>query len=401
MVHLRELLHALKQRCAPARDPQIDALLRALDDPPDSVLAKTIVDVVRSVLKLADEMKDDLSQFVVGSMSEQQLKDMIVQQAMARERDLVRQLWKPEIIRESWDRWIGEIEHPAEEETLAVKEISRRKFIRRLMHALGTNHGVSCELPTVTVNVSPAGTLTHVEPAAGEAPPPSPNALPPSLLFVTPSLFSIQNYLQALVITASLRALVRIPTTPAKRKIDADEDEELSEYGFVRRIWTLLRSDIDDTHGEPAECDLKIVNLADEVVRISKAYGVENAMEPRLREAVDRTLRVTDPVFMLLQKRLVQAIATHLMQHAPVPNQDKATIRAGRSPGRPAKRVNLVIESEDGDIVHVDLDFARETLTVKGFDHAVLVNAISEVVAKLRQCIAWAEAVWPDLFEQS
>jgi hypothetical protein len=325
VIHLRELLSSLKQRCAPARDPQIDALLRALDDPPDSTLAQTVVDVVRAILKLTDQMKDDLSQFVIGSMNEQQLKDVIVQQAMSREREIIRQLWKPDIIRELWSRWINEVEHPSEDEAHSVMEYNRRKFIRRLLRSLSTNHGVSCELPTVSVSVSPTG-VTQVEPMSNEAPQPAPNVLPPPLLFVTPVLFSLQNHLQALVITASLRALVRIPTTPAKRKADADEDEGVSEHSFVRRVWTLLRSDAENAP-ESAEDDLKIVNLADEVVRITQAYGVEGATEARLREAVDRTLRVTDPGVRPASE------APRAGDHdAPAPACARAEPREGRDP---------------------------------------------------------------------
>ena len=401
VIHLRELLRALRERCAPARDPQIDALLLALDDPPDSVLAKTVIDVIRAILKLADEMKDDLSQFVIGSMSEQQLKDVITGQAISRERDIVRQLWKPTIFRELWERWINEIEHPAEQTTVPIKTVNHKKFVRRLMHALGTNKAVSCELPTISVNISPTGT-THTASTSDEMPVPAPNPLPPPLLFITPTLFTIQNYLQGLVIAASLRALVRIPTTPAKRKLDTDEGEDFSEYGFMQRIWTLLQSDIEGEY-EASESDIKVVNLADEVVRISKAYGVDDATEARLRQAVDRTLRDTDPVFVLLQKRLIQAITAQLLQHAPVVNPEKGAldIRAGRNASRATRRPNIVLESEEGDIVHLDLDFARENLAVKGFDHPVLVNAVSDVILRLRQCIAWTEAVWPDLLEKA
>ena len=54
--------------------------------------------------------------------------------------------------------------------------------------------------------------------------------------------------------------------------------------------------------------------------------------EARLREAVDRTLKPGDPVFQLLQKRLVDALATHLATHAPVRPQAAPELHAGRAP---------------------------------------------------------------------
>ena len=182
-------------------------------------------------------------------------------------------------------------------------------------------------------------------------------------------------------------------------------DEDLSEHGFLKRVWTLLKADID---GEPAADGLKLVNLADEVVRISQAYGGtlhggadDKDKEAKLREAVDRTLKPTDPVFILLQKRLVDAITTHLVNHAPAPKQPASA--PDMHTGRGRKTVNghkpkLVLDAHEG--VHLQLEFARESLVVKGFEHPVLADAVSDVVLKLRKCIAWTELVWTDLFEK-
>ncbi|TFY73311.1 hypothetical protein EWM64_g10702, partial [Hericium alpestre] len=100
VMHLREVLRALKERCAPARDPYIDAMLARLDElnPSTSTQdqAKAVTDTIRDILKLADTMKEDLSQFVLGTLGEQQLRSTIRTQALARERSIVLDLWKTE-----------------------------------------------------------------------------------------------------------------------------------------------------------------------------------------------------------------------------------------------------------------------------------------------------------------
>lgn len=346
-------------------------------------------------MKLADEMKDDLSQFVLGSMNERQIRDVITKQAAASERELVLQLWSEKTVKDSWKQWLDEAPSPAH--VNPEEHPTHSQFLRRLLRAVGTNQAVSCNLPTVSVTASTSGAL-QFHPSTSDETPVPPNSLPSPLLFITPALFYIQNYLQALVITAALRALVRIPTTPAKRKADEEDNPDMSEDGFLRRIWTLLKGDID---GE--DTGLKLVNLADEVVRISRMYGgtlddaSPGAKEGQLREAVDRTLKSTDPVFLLLQKRLVDAVTAHLLAHTPARLPDGAPREMHT--GRGAKKAKLVLDAEDAADEHFRLEFARESLSVKGFEHPVLAGAVSDLIFRLRKCIAWTELVWPDLFQ--
>ena len=174
----------------------------------------------------------------------------------------------------------------------------------------------------------------------------------------------------------------------------------MSEDGFLRRIWTLLKADI---NGE--DSGLKVVNLADEVVRISHMYGgtlddaQPGAREGQLRDAVDRTLKPSDPVFLLLQKRLLDAVAAHLLAHTParVPENAPREMHTGRGA---KKKAQLVLDAEDAADEHLRLEFARESLSVKGFEHPVLSDAVSDLVLMLRKCIAWTELVWPDLIQR-
>ena len=51
-----------------------------------SDVARLVVDTVRSILELSELMKEDLSQFVLGSMSEKQLRAVLMAQAAKQER---------------------------------------------------------------------------------------------------------------------------------------------------------------------------------------------------------------------------------------------------------------------------------------------------------------------------
>ena len=90
VTHLRELLVCLRSRCAPIRDAHIDSLIKNLDDlsPVASMsdVARLVVDTVRSILELSELMKEDLSQFVLGSMSEKQLRAVLMAQAAKQEK---------------------------------------------------------------------------------------------------------------------------------------------------------------------------------------------------------------------------------------------------------------------------------------------------------------------------
>ncbi|KAH8992858.1 hypothetical protein EDB86DRAFT_3103438 [Lactarius hatsudake] len=109
------------------------------------------------------------------------------------------------------------------------------------------------------------------------APPPVPNTLPP-FFFSAPELFYIQNFLQAITIAAALRALLPTSVPPL---------EDL-----------LLLASVNEENG--AE-DARLINLADELVRTSSLVDGEAG---KLRAAVARTVRATDPVFLHLQRRL-------------------------------------------------------------------------------------------------
>lgn len=350
-----DILVALRERCAPARDASIDALSASLTDPPTDPLdlAKIVVEAIRSILKLAEMMKDDLSQFVLGTMGEAQLARSVADEARTRERALVLDLWKQSTIREDIAVWLADLS-PSYSLTVVPPP---RKWVLRVVQALGVTEPVACPLPT-----KPLGPENGL-------PPPVPNILPPPFFFSTPELFYIQNFLQAIIIAAALRTLV-----PASVSPPAD---------FMYRIWTLLLASINE---EDVEQDTHLVNLADELIRASTVTDIE-AMK-QLRAAVARTVRTSDPVFLLLQRRLLSTFAERLARSPPPINRNDTPVemRTGRQERPP---------DGTGEQSRTEV----QVLEVKGFGDPVLTDAIQEVLGKLQGAVLWIGSIWADLFE--
>lgn len=351
----REILFALRERCAPARDAYIDTLLASLADPPTHLLdlAKLVIETIRSLLTLAETMRDDLSQFILGSMGEVQLSATIADQARVKERALVLDLWRQRVIQEDIATWLADLSQPY---TLVVAPTSR-KWVLRLVQSLGATDPVTCPLPTKPLT-----------PEDG-APPLVPNTLPPPFFFSTPELFYAQNFLQAIVIAAALRALLPTSASPPEN--------------FMYRIWTLLLASVNEENG--AE-DARLVNLADELVRASSLVDDEVG---KLRAAVARTVQASDPVFLLLQRRLLSTLAERLVRAptAPVQRKDAPTeMRTGR---REQSILNVTSEERT----------EAEVFGVKGFGDPVLTGAIQEGFKMLRTAVRWIESVWADTLE--
>ncbi|EIN11758.1 hypothetical protein PUNSTDRAFT_50628 [Punctularia strigosozonata HHB-11173 SS5] len=368
-MHLREVLLALRGRCAPARDASIDALLDTLDNlpPPSdlSALADAIVNTTRDILKLADVMKDDLSQFVLGTMSESDLSAIITTQAKMRERNFVLDHWPIETTRTRWNDWLmSETDGP-----------EGKRWIRKLVQALLANVPVSCVFPGT---ISPLSTSTS--PEQGHT-----NELPPPFFFDTPSLLYVQNFLQALVIAASLRALTRL---------SADTGSE-----FMQRIWALLKAEID---GEPQAEGTKLINLADEVYRARKSVEptLDADAESKLRDAVDRTLRPNDPVFLLLQKRLAEALSRRLEEEddrSPDPVVPER-MQSGLGAERPGKRPRVGMQA--AQVFHTEKgEREAKLLVVKGFEDPMLAREIAQALSKIRGCTCWVRTVWEGVVE--
>ncbi|RDB24988.1 hypothetical protein Hypma_007850 [Hypsizygus marmoreus] len=399
---LKEILLALRQRCAPARDPDIDALLADLESPPTvfhpstapsspdaatspNPLAELLISTLKSLIALADVLKHDLTNTLLGAMSEAQLATVIRQEARAKEREIVLDsgLWDLEnggkdsaykglkFMKAEWKKWIGTDE-------VTDKE-NGATWLPRLIKALTSPVAVSCQ------------------PRDENA-----NALPPQFFFTRPSLLYIQNYLQALVVAASLRPLARLPPATARPLSASSTDPPQPD--FTSRVWSLLKVEIDrdeyvihaqNVPTDPEETQTKIINLADEVIRARRVFpaasNAPEASEEDLRAAVERTLRLTDPVFVLLQGRLVRALEERVREIFKGEGAGRIVperMRTGRVSGGSAGSRGLVNGSGHGALY--------KPLLVKGFEDEVLAKGIEEVVQKIIGCVVWVEGVWGD-----
>lgn len=378
----------MRERCAPARDAHIDALLARLDanigaDGNLAEEAELVVSAVTETLELAETMKDDLSQFVVGSTSEKQLVLLIRQQARLQERGAVLGLWKAEDVRRTWVVWLGG--------EVAEGAGGREVLIRRVLKALGETEAVSCDLPRKT--------------SAGEPVPSNRNALPPPFLFIAPSLLYIQNYLQALVIAASLRSLTRLPPPSPSTSSTGDEGAD-----FMHRIWTLLTAEITEHHPGSqgtGNSPTKLINLEDEVLRarrLASSASPDRGSAPSaeeeqtLRLAVRRTLQTTDPVFKLLQKRLLDALVESLLSlSAPQPQSAVPDVMQTGKNTKPSQRPKLVLDlhPELAESEHDEKERGKQRpLEVKGFEDRVMVHALEEAVDRIQRCVEWVEGTW-------
>ncbi|KAF9464987.1 hypothetical protein BDZ94DRAFT_1296760 [Collybia nuda] len=378
LVLLDEILAALRERCAPVRDPDIDALRISINSPPHppASLAALVIDTFKALIALASTLKADLTQSVLGAMSESQLTAVIAQQARSREQEIVLELWGgADNIRTAWRAWT-QYQHQHQHQVRTALE--RKKHLARVLtSALGSTTAVSCDAP-----------LTFPPPSSV----PTPHHLPPQFFFTAPTLLYLQNYLQALVIAACLRALTHLP--PA---VPTD---------FVARIWALLKAEIDGNEyaiGVPSpalslegsEDPTRLLNLADEVVRAMRLGDMETGegqnKEDELRAAVERTLKPRDPVFLLLLGRLVKAVSSHLdnMLDAASSGEESRGVPQRMQTGRSMRGIANGFVSGVANKQSTSLSVA-----VKGFEDPVLVNGIEDVTRKILYCIEWVDEVW-------
>jgi hypothetical protein len=383
---LMEILIALRQRCAPVRDETVDNLLASLALP-SSPLPQFVIDMIKAVIALADQMKSDLNTFVIGSMTDSQLRNLLSNDVKSRERDLVLKIWgTKDLVRHSWRVWLDN----------SLDAPHGNRWISALIQALFSDKPVSCRLPTST----PSEATQSFE-------------LPPQLFFSVPLLLDLQNHLQAIVIAAALRSLARLPPH--------------SSSDFMNRIWTLLKSEINSS-GNSIDYDdterTKIINLADEVIRatqLSFASGKLNTNEEQtLRSAVERTLRPNDPVFLLLKKRLMGSLEKLWLSSSVAPNGstvtrgsstsilEKMSTGKGPRPGQETsiseKRLKHMVSESLSDFSPsssshqgVVVGTEAERMVIAGFEDVVLRKAIGETAQKLADCIEWIGSVWGDL----
>jgi len=392
---MKDVLVALRKRCAPFRDGGIDRQLEKLEILPPkhshvggrvSAIATLITHSLEALMTIIDHMKSDLHDFVLGSMNEEQLGVLVMREAKLRERAVVVQLWSPSnqpedsrggvnAIQDAWRSWCRQTGGDVPEE---------HRWKLRLLQALFAPHPVSCTPP---FQVMHSGDTTLI----------AKNELPPQLFFSSASLYRLQDYLQAVIIAATLRSLIRL-LLPAP-----SSSTQASVHDFMQRVWALLEAEFVPVPRVADDNPLKLINLEDELVRTSKLVvgTLDSTEEQRLRRIVRRTLRPSDPVFSLLQKRLMDALLNLLIE-SPSKRavETPGLLKAGRGlQGHSRKRLRLMISDKE-------ITDRREVMfpnivglisPIKGFEDPILSKVIGEAVTQLSKVIGWTESVWGDL----
>ena len=394
IAHLRDALVTLHQRCAPVRDATIDDILHQIHHRSPSAsteeLAELLVNVIRSVLDLSIDMRNDYSNAVLATASEQELVDMMAEMAETQEQGLILQLWESkEVMRKAWTGWMEGF-RPAE---FAISVQPNKFWILKLVESLGKPHAIASNLVAPSRFREITSDSDHANPGAGTKRVSEPqNMLPPQFLFSGPALFSLQNSIQALTILASLKSLVPTARTAPSPSQSGAYDSTSPVNSFTERIWALLESEISET--DDGSLKTKIVNLADEVVIThinALPLGVttlDARLEQTLRSTVDRILRADDPVFVLLQKRLLAAFSAALLGIPVVDEPVSVRMRSGRFEHQRA------ISSSPPTVPQ---SVQREVAVVaKGFEDPVIAKQCSITALTLRRSIEWVDRVWSD-----
>ena len=235
------------------------------------------------------------------------------------------------------------------------------------------------------------------------------NHLPPPFLFVLSTLLRLQNAIQALVIVAALLTLIPTRKLSHKRAVSSEIEDGFpgERRSFTSRIWSLLSIEVNEEEGSG---DIKLINLADEVVReyhlmvdasprSSDTSNPSKSEEGRLRNAVDRILKPNDPVYILLHKRLVSSIAPFAQTSLDSLDKDAVSFQAPlkmRSgiikPDR--KKARVITSSYIG--VEGESSLVKAA-SVKGFEEPFLAEKVSEVLNSLIKTLRWVQEVWGDV----
>ena len=380
------------------RDSTIDTVLHKIDHRSSSAstreLAGLLVDAIRSTLDLSIDMCNDYSNAVLATASEQELVDMVATTAETQEQRLVLQFWESkETMRGAWSRWMDGF-RPADP---ALRPRPKQLWVLKLIQSLGKPHAIKSNL----VGPSPLQETTHHS-KDNRDPDPSPkrtaeapNTLPPQFLFSGPTLFRLQNYVQALTIAASLRSLVPTPH-PTTNPLSPSQSltNELTNpagWAFTERIWALLEPEIETADNGPSET--KIINFADEVVMAHRralspgAKALDLQLEHKLRSTVDRILRTDDPVFILLQKRLLAALSVALLDTPDAEQSASVMMRSGRPQHQGGKHSpSPPMWTAQREVV----------IVAKGFEDPVIAKRCSVAASTLRKSVEWVERVWGD-----
>jgi len=337
-------------------------------------------------------MRNDYSNAILATASEQELVGMVETIAETQEQELVLQLWdSKEAMRKAWSHWMNGFRPVGP----ALQVQPKQLWIHKLIQSLGKPHAITSKLVGPSPPQETANDSDNRDPDSPERTPEPSNMLPPQFLFSGPTLLRLQNYIQALTIAASLRSLVPTPrlatNPPPPSQYQMNGVISPVNWTFTERIWALLEPEIGATDDEPSET--KIINFADEVVMAHSSTlppgvtALDPHLEQRLRSVVDRILRTGDPAFVLLQKRLLAALSAALLNN-PVA-EDHASVRM--QSGRPQPQRGVPPPSPSPQTAQREV-----TIVAKGFEDPVIAKRCSIVASTLRRSVEWVERVWGD-----
>lgn len=341
--NMQLLATGLRERCAPVRDEALIIIQEKLNLASPSA----IVDAAQAIIEVAELMRSDLNDYVLQNASEEDAKGWVRTQARGKEREVTLRIsGTQEKLVQGWREYLHV-------ETVTVP---RTLIARRLMETISAS--------TAAIFLPPDVRSSGV---------PDQNLVPPQLMLSIDPLIRAQDLLQAVVIVASLRSLIPIAQDWAD--------------SFVSRLWVLVESAIlaSPSSSEP---QLKLINLQDEVVEAYRSsYATHPPPQPpmpdaTLRATVSRTLRTEDPVFRLLQKRLVVALENELVQSHSAMDVVPAVMRTGRA-------------TESGRVSpsrHMETTRVR----AKGFDDSALDEPIIHLLQCIRRILEWVEFCWND-----
>lgn len=384
---IKELVELLAKLCAPARDPQVQALLFSLQ-PQGDPSVQALVEGVAGVLELAKGMQDDLKGFrnnlAGATMDDEALEGLVRSEAAERERRAVHEATGGEAkVQQGTQVWVeGKLGERAVGWS-ALDDQARGALIKQAMwESLFEDHAVA---------VPP---FRPDSPLAADTAPPTPaNALPPILAVLAPRLFALQNTLQALVILACLQHLAppaALLSTSTSLVAVAPSEDTLGD-----RLWTILSAT--SASNTAPEDWTHLAHLSDEITAAwtkhhSSTTSTPSSPDPsaeatRIRTSVERILRYEDPVYRLLKGRLREGLkgvpvgASADQEESAMP----ASMRSGRVAGTgSAARSRAERKKEIRILVSV----------IKGFERPGLREKVEEAAREGGEVLRWAQAVW-------
>lgn len=344
---MRSLVAGLRERCAPIRDEALISAQHTLSMSSPS----SIVSAAQSIIQIAELMHKDLNDFILTNASEEDAMQWVKTQARLKEREVALRLSETqERLTLDWEEYLG----------VNIASVSSSLITRRLLETVSSSHAAI---------FIPRDTHTPAEATL--------NRVPVQLMLSIDSLHRAQDLIQAIVIVGSLRSLVPLSGGPGEL--------------FTSRVWTLVETALAGPTSSPSESDVKLINLQDEVVEAYRvAYSSTTsshtsmmAPDERLRATVTRTLRTEDPVFRLLQKRLISALEAELLHPTTRNNVAPVTMRTGQRLG-----------DANDDAPHDSAPHAR--LRVKGFEDAILDEPMGRILRDIERIIQWVLFCWDE-----